>query len=177
MPPAIDQFTAGSWLLDVCAPVLLRNRNLQATRLFCQHPVSPDLEGLPNLGDLPHLVLSFYLILVSWVHCAESDKWWGCERGWGWWSAVGLVFLQAMHGWHMKTSGPRFNIKMLSYQYRKSHCGDKTVVRSSYLHNGISYTSKMSSLYWIGTQYMKILSIYWPFVRGIYQWIPLKRNQ
>ena len=47
-------------------------------------------------------------------------------------------------------SGPRFNIKMSSYQYRKSHCGDKTVVRSSYLHNGISYTGKMSSLYWIG---------------------------
>ena len=45
--------------------------------------------------------------------------------------------------------GPRFNIKMSSYQYRKSHCGDKTVVRSSYLHNGISYTGKMSSLYWI----------------------------
>ena len=46
-------------------------------------------------------------------------------------------------------SGPRFNIKMSSYQYRKSHCGDKTVVRSSYLHNGISYAGKMSSLYWM----------------------------
>ena len=46
-------------------------------------------------------------------------------------------------------SGPRFNIKMPSYQYRKSHCGDKTVVRSSYLHNGISYTGKMISFYWI----------------------------
>ena len=45
---------------------------------------------------------------------------------------------------------PWFNIKMMSYQYRKSHCGDKTVVRSSYLHNGISYTGKMTSLYWIG---------------------------
>ena len=45
--------------------------------------------------------------------------------------------------------GPRFNIKISSYQYRKSHCGDKTVVRSSYLHNGISYTGKMTSLYWI----------------------------
>ena len=51
-----------------------------------------------------------------------------------------------------QTTGPWFNIKMLSYQYRKSHCGDKTVVRSSYLHNGISYTGKMSSLYWIGAQ-------------------------
>ena len=47
-------------------------------------------------------------------------------------------------------SGPRFNIKMSSYQYRKSHTGEKTVVRSSYLHSGISYTSKMTSLYWIG---------------------------
>ena len=51
-----------------------------------------------------------------------------------------------------KPSGPWFNIKMSSYQYRKSHCGDKTVVRSSYLHNGISYTGKMSSLYWIRAQ-------------------------
>ena len=38
---------------------------------------------------------------------------------------------------------------MSSYQYRKSHCGDKTVVRSFYLQNGISYTGKMTSLYWI----------------------------
>ena len=47
--------------------------------------------------------------------------------------------------------GPRFNIKM-SYQYRKSHCGDKRVVRSSYLHNGIFCTGKMRSLYWIRAQ-------------------------
>ena len=49
----------------------------------------------------------------------------------------------------MQTPGPWFNIKMTSYQDRKSYCGENTVVRSSYLHNGISYTGKMSSLYWI----------------------------
>ena len=38
---------------------------------------------------------------------------------------------------------------MTSYQCRKSHCGDKTILRPSYLHNGISYTGKMTSLYWI----------------------------
>ena len=38
--------------------------------------------------------------------------------------------------------GPQFNIKMTSYQYRKSHCGDKTILRPSYRHNGISYTGK-----------------------------------
>ena len=41
---------------------------------------------------------------------------------------------------------------MTSYRYRKSHCGDRTVIRSSYLHNGISYTGKMTSLYWIRAQ-------------------------
>ena len=46
--------------------------------------------------------------------------------------------------------GPRFNIKMTSYWYRKSHCGDKTILRPSYLHNGISYTGKSTSLYWFG---------------------------
>ena len=44
---------------------------------------------------------------------------------------------------------PCFNINMLFYRYRKSHFGDKTVVRSSYLHNRISYTGKMAFLYWI----------------------------
>ena len=47
-------------------------------------------------------------------------------------------------------SGPQFNIKMTSCHYRRSHCGDKTILRPSYLHNGISYIGKMSSLYWIG---------------------------
>ena len=48
-----------------------------------------------------------------------------------------------------QASGPWFNIKMSSYQYRKTNCGDKTILRLSYLHNRISYTGKMTSLYWI----------------------------
>ena len=48
--------------------------------------------------------------------------------------------------------GRWFNIKMTSYQYRKSYCGDKTILRPSYLHNGISYTDKMTSLYGIKAQ-------------------------
>ena len=34
-------------------------------------------------------------------------------------------------------------------KYRKSHCGDNTDIRSSYLPNGNSYSGKISSLYWI----------------------------
>ena len=52
----------------------------------------------------------------------------------------------------IRAPGPRFNIKMSSYQYRKSHCEDKTVVRSSHIHNGISYIGTTISLYWIAAQ-------------------------
>ena len=48
--------------------------------------------------------------------------------------------------------GPWFSIKMTSYQYGKSRCGDKTILRPSYLHNGISCTGMMSTLYWISHQ-------------------------
>ena len=49
-------------------------------------------------------------------------------------------------------TGAWFNIKMPSYQHRKSHCGDKTILWPSYLFIGISYSGKMTSLYWIRAQ-------------------------
>ena len=42
-----------------------------------------------------------------------------------------------------------------SHQYRKSHCWDKTILRLTYLHHGISLTGKIASLYWIGGQIMR----------------------
>ena len=47
------------------------------------------------------------------------------------------------------TPGTWCNINVSSYQYRKSHCGDKAILQLSYLHNGIAYTGKMTPLYWI----------------------------
>ena len=58
-----------------------------------------------------------------------------------------------------KQSGAWFNIKMTSYQYCKSYCGDKTILRPSYLHNEISYTGKMTFLYWIRAQNNYLLLI------------------
>ena len=58
-----------------------------------------------------------------------------------------ILILRPIH--QLKEPGPWFNIKMTSYQYRKSHCGGKTILRLSYLHNMISYTIKTTSLYWI----------------------------
>ena len=53
--------------------------------------------------------------------------------------------------------GPWFNIKMPFHQYRQSHCGDKTISPPSYLHNGISYTGMMTSLYWISPLFVGVL--------------------
>ena len=57
----------------------------------------------------------------------------------------------------LSSSGPWFNKKMSSYQYRKSHCGDKTILQPSYLHNGIPYTGKTTSLYWFGALILVVL--------------------
>ena len=69
--------------------------------------------------------------------------------------------------WTSSCSGPWFNIKTSSYQYRKSHCGDETILRPCYLHNGISYTGKTTSLYWIGAQ----VSFGWRGVIGRSCWM------
>ena len=47
---------------------------------------------------------------------------------------------------------------MLSYQHRKYQCGEKMVVRLSYLQDGIFYTGKMSSLYWIKALFIENVS-------------------
>ena len=73
------------------------------------------------------------LMLLLWTECeVVANLCWLCVGSW--------------------RSGPWFNIKISSYQYRKSHYGDKTVVRSSYLHNGMCFTGKMTSSYWIRPQ-------------------------
>ena len=54
-----------------------------------------------------------------------------------------------------KTMTTRALIQYKDVVYRKSHCGDKTVIRSSYLHNGNSYIDKMTSLYWLSPQVHK----------------------
>ena len=59
------------------------------------------------------------------------------------WVTLNVFVVQQAFQW----PGSWFNIKMASYQYRKSYCGDKAVGRSSYLHHVISYTGKMASLY------------------------------
>ena len=79
---------------------------------------------------------------------------WMSKQSWNWWFEMPWCSLWChcndSYGWtHWWAPGAWINIKIPSYQYRKSHCGDKTILRPSYLHNGISNTGKMLSLYWI----------------------------
>ena len=78
----------------------------------------------PQLGMISYI--STIKTWIMWVHVTS-------------WLPINMPY--------MSEPGPWFNMKMSSYQYRKSHCGDKTVVRSSYLHNGISYTCKQDGIF------------------------------
>ena len=51
--------------------------------------------------------------------------------------------------WQLKEPVGWFKIKVSFYQYRKFNCGGKTMLQLPNLHNVISCTGKMTSLYWI----------------------------
>ena len=100
------------------------------------------------------MVLTDDSVLISlWLHRSDTEQPWPC-----------------------------FNIKMASYQYtgktlyRKFHCGDNMVVRSSYLHNGNSYTGKMSFLYWdtpLEASFQTLTLTFW----GRDKWLTFCRTQ
>ena len=60
------------------------------------------------------------------------------------WRPIILLIIQRL--------GHQFNVKTMSYQYRKSHCGDKILQKMVSFPNRISYTGKTSSLYWFRTR-------------------------
>ena len=94
------------------------------------------------------LLLTEPLTLRSCVKTATTTCTW--VEWWRWRSNLQKKLMKYFQKvGYIKNPGPWFNIKMSRYQYRKSHCGDKTIVRSSYLHNGNSYTGETASLYWI----------------------------
>ena len=98
-----------------------------------------------------------WIPLVCWINCiwVLLMSFWNVKcviKGPLWPSMASFIRMFVMClviKWDIIRIGPRLNIKMSSYQYNESHCGDKMVVRLSYINNGLSYTGKMSSFYWI----------------------------
>ena len=104
---------------------------------------------------------------LAWNRCQATLLWRSSPRHIPvcviWPQCVDIMGLWHLMTWWCKEPGPWFNIKMPSYQYRKSHCGDKTILWPSYLHNGISYTGKTTSLYWIRAQVISMHDNDWLF--------------
>ena len=70
---------------------------------------------------------------ITALHCIYDDE------------LIGSIRKLLVEGYliHQQTSG----LKMSSYEYRNSHCGDKMVFWRSSLHNNI--TGESASLYWV----------------------------
>ena len=131
------------------------------------HPTSQDcilwkyeyIEYIPRNTHVVHALLCFVvvwygLVFTDLVEIERALLWFGTDRfylfpsgllHWNW-SHLTVASVTVEWSWSW------FNIKMSSLQYRKSHCGDKTIVRSSYLHDGNSSTCKIVPLYWIRVQ-------------------------
>ena len=94
----------------------------------------------------PHLLT---WLIAAWIsNCVPNKCWWKFLVHSHTNNICNYIALLGLKLVHVSKGGPR--ALMLSYKYRKSHCGDNTILRPSYLHNGISYTGKTRSLYWIG---------------------------
>ena len=130
------------WWFETPSRPLWRHGNGEVTtlkRFMHYRPFVRETHQSPvvSLHKRPVMGLGFNVSFAEWTFELPTI-----------WPGMTLIWHHCNElSWHLP--GFWFNIKMSSYQQRKSNRGDKTVVRSSYLHNGISYTGKMSSLYWI----------------------------
>ena len=79
------------------------------------------------------------------------------------------LWLLYQYSWCQNVSHWHFNINT-SYQYRKSHCGDKTNVRVVYHHNGNSDIGKTAYIYTVSAFKSKAaiaVSTHWGWVTHI----------
>ena len=84
------------------------------------------------------LITDIFLIIAGLILCIDFRSKMICSHHYSSIMLVSDLF------WSSSYSEAWFNIKMKSYQYRESHCGVKTILWPSYLHNGIPYAGKMT---------------------------------
>ena len=92
--------------------------------------------SLQNFAHAMTAVLSWHMqnLVVIWLPATELQYEFSKN--------LNYKFKKSFQQWD---PGTRFNIKIPSYQYRKSHCGDKTILWLSW----ICYAGKTISSYWI----------------------------
>ena len=133
--------------------------------------------------NIQRVVLCFFLLIVWWHICNILFSYWAIKE-----FSMTCFNTQEQEQANLKlhmnisstlqqipltqTKGPHpeeiqgalIRYKISSCQYSKSSCGDETVVGWSYLHNGISYIVKMTSLYYKivpRRQYVSLLPGLW----------------
>ena len=117
--------------------------NIMIANDIATHGIDPSYKT-HNASDKYPTRYHFVTEVCTRVHISVT-KWcivrYGTGAMWDLWAgsigaSAGMMLTYLSRYISVSASGAWFNIKMSSYQYRKSHCGDKTVVRSSYLHKG-----------------------------------------
>ena len=120
------------------------------------------MTGLKSHGQLCSLTQIVLSMSIWYSHCNQAKliQWNGnChtkDQPFHWLRNVikqvachlafcGCCDIVQYHG--IERSGRCRGIDIASYQYRNSHCGDTMIWWLSYLHNGISYPGKVTSLY------------------------------
>ena len=109
-----------------------RNLNRELLKLALKLLVQNSIQILQGIIEKYIDLVKMVQVLQFWVSFGPSSK-----------------IIQGPHYTYFMDPGAWFSIAMPSYQYRNSHCGDKTILLLSYLHNVISYTGKTTSSYWI----------------------------
>ena len=134
-----------------CDPVLTHYENIFFTTHNQNNSQTPYTYNVPRDTGLHQPEGTVLLLILFWqsVHIDLGN----CTFSYSW--------CQSLHR-------PWFNIKVASYQYRKSHCGDNIM---TYLLNRISYTGKVTSLYWVrALEYCYIFSSPFSSGYGLSQW-------
>ena len=141
-----------------CSPY--NEHNMQPTSMIQLQKITGEKKHVKRPVKQLHTHWRNEYTIISWTHSNEINTW------------LSYWIFRAIGAKGARKSGPWFNIKMSPYQYRKSHCGDKTILRPSYLHNGISYTGKTTSLYWIRAQEVRGFPIcYVPYLLNNVTWV------
>ena len=115
--------------------------------LFCvAGPLCEEFTGhrwipLTKASDAEHWCFLHLCWIDGWVNNREVGD---LRRRRAHYDVIVMPCLQTKRGW--------LSIKMLSYLCGTYYCRDTTVVRLSYLHNGISYAGTMASRFWISPQ-------------------------
>ena len=133
-------------MLVCCTGTDIYTRHLASMSQTCCHLFPSPSHACPHMPAMMWLYYTPDQAISRWELCDQPSSSAGTPHSrlhppapgnmftnklmWGTWKSVWIIFLLDL----MRADsvpGPWFNIKMISYWYRKSYCRDKMVIKSS----------------------------------------------